>query len=88
MKMVSTRQSSNMGGSSGGAAEIEAAGPSRRHQTNSQQSMEPPQMRVGILDLPVEILDKIFGYLGFNSIAHLRPVSKGGFFCLFVLFRF
>ena len=30
---------------------------------------------INVLDLPVEILQKILGYLDYNTIAHLRPVS-------------
>ena len=83
--MVSTRQSSNMGGSNGGGPVTEVAdvSPSRRHQSVAMASSysgasvsDPPfTSNLNLLDLPVEILEKIFSYLDYNTVAHLRPVS-------------
>ncbi|KZC05967.1 PREDICTED: F-box only protein 28 [Dufourea novaeangliae] len=82
--MVSTRQSSNMGGSNGGGpvAEVADASTSRRHQSVTMTSSysgpsvsDPPTFsNLNLLDLPVEILEKIFSYLDYNTVAHLRPV--------------
>ena len=82
--MVSTRLSSNMGGSNGGGPVTEVAdvSPSRRHQSVAMASSysgasvsDPPfPSNFNLLDLPVEILEKIFSYLDYNTIAHLRPV--------------
>ncbi|XP_024937584.1 F-box only protein 28 isoform X2 [Cephus cinctus] len=86
--MVSTRQSSNMNSSSGGApivGEVTAEpGPSRRNQTQAQAQASSsdivsivdssPTCNLNLLDLPVEILEKIFSYLDYNIVAHLRPV--------------
>ncbi|XP_076678187.1 F-box protein dampened isoform X2 [Andrena cerasifolii] len=82
--MVSTRQSSNMGGSNGGGPVTEVAdvSPSRRHQSVAMASSysgvsvsDPPfTSNFNLLDLPVEILEKIFSYLDYNTVAHLRPV--------------
>lgn len=84
--MVSTRQSSSMGGSNGGgpAAEVTDVNSSRRQQsvamtssyTGPSVSEPPPYSNLNLLDLPVEILDKIFSYLDYNTVAHLRPVSQ------------
>lgn len=30
-----------------------------------------------LLDMPMEVLEKIFSYLGYKQVAHLRPVSNG-----------
>ncbi|XP_066582022.1 F-box only protein 28 isoform X2 [Prorops nasuta] len=82
--MVSTRQSSNMGGSTGNGpvSELGEAGPSRRQNSVPQgsacevvTSSEPPVPCLNLLDLPVEVLSKIFSYLDYNTVAHLRPVS-------------
>lgn len=82
--MVSTRQSSNMGGGNGGGpvSEVTEVGPSKKHQSVAMASTssgvttaEPPAVRnLNLLDLPVEILEKIFSYLDYNTIAHLRPI--------------
>lgn len=85
--MVSTRQSSNMGSSGGGGGPVGEVGePSslRKHQPVTSASASnggttaesPPFRNLNLLDLPVEILEKIFGYLGYNTVAHLRPVSS------------
>lgn len=34
-----------------------------------------PDQSVFLLDLPQEVLEKIFSFLSFKTIAHLRPVS-------------
>ncbi|KOX80708.1 F-box only protein 28 [Melipona quadrifasciata] len=80
--MVSTRQSSSMGGSNGGgpAAEITDVNSSRRSvamtsSCSSASVSEPPSdSNLNLLDLPVEILEKIFSYLDYNTVAHLRPI--------------
>ncbi|XP_029034712.1 F-box only protein 28 isoform X2 [Osmia bicornis bicornis] len=82
--MVSTRQSSSMGASNGGGpvTEIADVNSSRRHQSATMASSysgtsasEPPSYsNLNLLDLPVEILEKIFSYLDYNTVAHLRPV--------------
>ncbi|XP_031829469.1 F-box protein dampened isoform X2 [Nomia melanderi] len=82
--MVSTRQSSNMGGSNGGGPVTEVAdvSSSRRHQSVTMASSysgasvsdSPTFSNLNLLDLPVEILEKILSYLDYNTIAHLRPV--------------
>ncbi|XP_076241626.1 F-box protein dampened isoform X2 [Calliopsis andreniformis] len=82
--MVSTRQSSNMGGSSGGGpvAEVADVSLSRRHQSiamtnsyNGTSVSDPPfTSNLNLPDLPVEILEKIFSYLDYNTVAHLRLV--------------
>ncbi|KAK9303705.1 hypothetical protein QLX08_004703 [Tetragonisca angustula] len=80
--MVSTRQSSSMGGSNGGgpAAEITDVNSSRRSVamasscSGASVSEPPPDSNLNLLDLPVEILEKIFSYLDYNTVAHLRPI--------------
>lgn len=82
--MVSTRQSSSMGGSNGGgpAAEIPDVNSSRRSVamtsscSGASVSEPPPDSNLNLLDLPVEILEKIFSYLDYNTVACLRPVSQ------------
>lgn len=77
-----------MGGSSGGGSVCEAVGEvvqPRKQPTNIPNVQAGPSsgMQVGecpaprqlnILDMPVEIHEKIFSYLNFNTIASLRPV--------------
>ncbi|XP_061939282.1 F-box only protein 28 isoform X2 [Apis cerana] len=82
--MVSTRQSSSMSGSNGGGpvADVTDVNSSRRHQSvamtssynGASVSEPPPYSNLNLLDLPVEILEKIFSYLDYNTVAHLRPV--------------
>lgn len=36
----------------------------------------PAQQRVFLLDLPVELLDKIFSYVGYKKVAQVRVVSR------------
>ncbi|XP_023289255.1 F-box only protein 28 isoform X2 [Orussus abietinus] len=83
--MVSTRQSSSIGGSGGSGSVTDVvgeAGPSRRHHAQVQggPSNTAPisetalTCNVNLLDLPTEILEKILTYLDYNTIAHLRPV--------------
>ncbi|XP_043482170.1 F-box only protein 28-like isoform X1 [Leptopilina heterotoma] len=82
--MVSTRQSSNMGGSSAGGSVCDTVGDvqPRKQPTNIQPSTStglqvvesPVQCQINLLQLPEEIQDKIFSYLSFNTIAGLRPV--------------
>lgn len=83
-KMVSTRQSSSMSANNGGAhvSDVREVSPSRKHQPASSAGLVgatpvicPPSVRnVNLLDLPVEILEKIFSYMNYNMVAHLRPV--------------
>lgn len=35
----------------------------------------PKNFHTNLLDLPVEILEKIFSYLGFKTVSHLRMVN-------------
>lgn len=80
-KMVSTRQSSNMGNSSssGSVSEVaEVSSLKKQHSvttvpSNSGSTVE--SRNLNLLDLPVEVLEKIFSYLGFNMVAHMRLVS-------------
>lgn len=79
--MVSTRQSSNIGSgsSSGRTSESVETGLSRKNQTNhgntSQLSSESiPIQRCNLLDLPLELLEKITTHLDFNTVANLRLV--------------
>lgn len=37
---------------------------------------QPPAQRVFLLDLPVELLDKIFAYVGYKKVAQIRIVSR------------
>ena len=93
--MVSTRQSSNMGGTSvGGSSVCEAVGEVAlpRRQTSQVQAGpfsaiqvvdSPPVVtaamgvprQLNLLDMPVEILEKICSYVNYNTVASLRPVS-------------
>ncbi|XP_032687834.1 F-box only protein 28 isoform X2 [Odontomachus brunneus] len=71
------------GGSGGGSVgEVVEASSLKKHQpgtaagtSNGGSTAEsPPVHNLNLLNLPVEILEKIFGYLGYNTVAHLRPV--------------
>lgn len=95
--MVSTRQMSSVGGSSGSS---ESAGPSHAepvavsrvtrhsstllpgssspHASTSKCSAivpAPKTCTTNFLDLPIEVIDKIFSYLGFKTVSHLRMVN-------------
>lgn len=85
--MVSTRQSSNVGGGGENAGVVSEAGPSKTVRHNNSQP--PPLSEVSIsahtaeattsqsinlMDLPPEILLKILGFMPFRTVAHLRPV--------------
>ncbi|XP_071561944.1 uncharacterized protein Dmpd [Temnothorax nylanderi] len=78
--MVSTRQSSNMGssGGSGPVGEVEVNSLKKHHSvtagTSNSGATAIESRNLNLLDLPVEILEKIFGYLGFNMVAHMRLV--------------
>ncbi|XP_014599166.1 PREDICTED: F-box only protein 28 isoform X2 [Polistes canadensis] len=84
-KMVSTRQSSSMGAHNGGGTvnDIREVSPLRKHQASlpagpssaSPTVTLPPICNLSLFDLPVEIIEKIFSYLSYNTVAHLRPVS-------------
>lgn len=83
--MVSTRQSSNMGSSNGSGPGGEAGDVNSLKKQHSVTTVSTSSMSNGgptvesrslnLLDLPVEILEKIFGYLGFNTVAHMRLVN-------------
>ena len=95
--MVSTRQSSNVGGGGENAGVVSEAGLSKTVWHNNSQ---PPPLSEGsmsahtaevattqsinLMDLPPEILLKILGCLSFKNVAHLRPVRF--LFSLYVLF--
>lgn len=85
--MVSTRQSSNVGGGGENTGVVSEAGPSKalRHNNAPPPSLpEPstsahfaevsPTQAVNLMDLPPEILLKILGWLSYRTVAHLRPV--------------
>ncbi|XP_058806340.1 F-box only protein 28 isoform X2 [Phymastichus coffea] len=82
--MVSTRQSSNSSTNIDGSIlccdKSYDAAPSNTSSRRNQQSQSGAVSTtdntsyINILDLPVEILQKILGYLDYNSIARLRPV--------------
>ncbi|XP_046737820.1 F-box only protein 28 isoform X2 [Diprion similis] len=83
--MVSTRQMSSVGSGNGGSAVgdgIGDVGIPRKSQVQTQSGQSStaqvaestPPLNTHLLDLPVEIQEKILGYLDFNTIAHLRPV--------------
>lgn len=42
--------------------------------------------QIELLDLPVEILDKIFSYTGYKKIGQMRAVSRIFLFFIFYLF--
>lgn len=84
--MVSTRLQSTSGVESGN--DYSGAGPSRfsRHGTSSNDIntySQPPSTQyhpyvstTHFLDLPSECMDKIFGYLGYKKVSHLRLVRN------------
>ncbi|XP_008210024.1 F-box only protein 28 isoform X3 [Nasonia vitripennis] len=82
--MVSTRQSSNSSTHVDGSTFVELgpgpSGSSRRshHQAGLSASVTvstgESNLYINLLDLPVEILQKILGYMDYNTIANLRPV--------------
>lgn len=84
--MVSTRQSSNMGSSSssssgGSVSEVVETNSLKKHQpsasTSSTSNGRSIEVRnVNLLDLPLEILQKICNYLDYNTVAHMRLVSQ------------
>lgn len=83
--MVSTRQSSNMGSSNGGGpSEVgDVSSLKKQHSVTtvstsgmSNGGSTAESRSLSLLDLPVEILEKIFGYLEFNTVAHMRLVSN------------
>ena len=85
--MVSTRLSSSSSNVDNSTFTYEAGlpGPSRRNQpqagcsTSGALQVVPVNMAespyINLLDLPIEILQKVLGYLDYNAIAHLRRVS-------------
>lgn len=86
--MVSTRQSSNSGtntevSSLGEFNKIYETGhlvssKKSHHQSglsaSTPLSTEVSSSLINLLDLPVEVLQKILCYLDYNTVAHLRPV--------------
>ena len=93
--MVSTRQSSSVGGG-GENAGVSEAGLSKtvRHNNSqppplSEASMSAHTVEVtttqsiNLMDLPPEILLKILGSLSFRNVAHLRPVRFLFSLCVF-----
>lgn len=86
--MVSTRQSSSVGGGSENSISVPEAGSSKfvRHNNNAPpptelNSMSPrpdvePAKTIDLIDLPPEILEKVFSYLPYRHVAHLRPVCR------------
>lgn len=82
--MVSTRQSSNMGSSSGSGpvGEVEVNSLKKHHSVTagtSNNGVTIESRNLNLLDLPVEVLEKIFSYLGFNMVAHMRLVNISKF---------
>nr|CAD7460733.1 unnamed protein product [Timema tahoe] len=85
--MVSTRQSSNVGsGGENTGAVAETGAPKLKHShapppalpgsssPNNTANVDGSQT-INLLDLPTEIVLKIFSYLSFRKVAHLRRVS-------------
>lgn len=80
--MVSTRQSSNSSctsniTSSESVSEIgksNEATTTRRNQQQPQGNVAINCVQINLLNLPLELQQKILGYLDYNTIAHLRPV--------------
>ncbi|XP_046982818.1 F-box only protein 28 isoform X1 [Schistocerca americana] len=85
--MVSTRLSGNFGGGGESPTAGPEPGPSKSARTSLVQTSicEPstsvvivkpaePKPPPTLLDFPAEILEKIFSYLSFKNVAHLRPV--------------
>ncbi|XP_043259287.1 F-box only protein 28 isoform X3 [Colletes gigas] len=68
----------------GSIAEVANVCPSRAHQSVSMAdsysetsvSEPPPFSNLNLLDLPIEILEKIFSYLDYDTVARLRPVCQ------------
>jgi hypothetical protein len=85
--MVSTRQSSNVGGGGENTAVVSEAGPSKTLRHNNAPPPSLPEsstsahsaevsstQTLNLLDLPPEIMLKILGSLSYRTVAHLRPV--------------
>ncbi|XP_076631925.1 F-box only protein 28-like isoform X2 [Colletes latitarsis] len=68
----------------GSIAEVANVCPSRAHQSvamadsysGTSVSEPPPFSNLNLLDLPIEILEKIFSYLNYDTVARLRPVCQ------------
>jgi len=95
--MVSTRQSSSVGGGGENAGVVSEAGLSKtvRHNNSQPPPLSEASMsahtaevtttqNINLMDLPPEILLKILGCLSFRNVAHLRPVRF--LFSLYVFF--
>ncbi|XP_067012168.1 F-box only protein 28 [Anabrus simplex] len=85
--MVSTRQSSNVGGGSENSASVPDTGTTKllRHSNNSPPAelssgssvQDTDSLKsINLVDLPPEILEKIFSYLTYKNVAHARPVCR------------
>jgi hypothetical protein len=85
--MVSTRQSSNVGGGGENTGAVSEAGPSKSLRHNNAQPPPLPEanasthiaeiltiQNINFMNLPPEILLKILGCLPYRTVAHLRPV--------------
>lgn len=85
--MVSTRQSSNVGGGGENSGAVSESGQSKsvKHTSAPCTSLQDlnlsgspvffnSERSLSLFDLPVEILEKILEYLGYKSISHLRLV--------------
>jgi hypothetical protein len=96
--MVSTRQSSNVGGGGENTGVVSEAGPSKtlRHNnapapslpessTSAHIAEVSPAQAINLMNLPPEIMLKILGCLSYRTVAHLRPVR---FWFLLSLFCF
>lgn len=99
--MVSTRQSSSVGGGGENTGTVSEAGPSRSLRHNNAQpaplpeanapthSAEVPSTQgINMMDLPPEIMLKILGYLPYKTVAHLRRVRFLFLLNLFTLCSF
>lgn len=90
--MVSTRQQSNVGsGGDNSGSESVGTTRSVRHSTSQSQSghsgheivpvsssssTQPYVSNVKLLDLPHEVLEKIFSYIGYKNVSHMRLVCR------------
>lgn len=90
--MVSTRQQSNVGsGGDNSGSESVGTTRSVRHTTSQTQSghsgheivpvsssssSQPYVSNLKLLDLPHEVLEKIFSYIGYKNVSHMRLVSS------------
>nr|CAD7593123.1 unnamed protein product [Timema genevievae] len=85
--MVSTRQSSNVGSGGENTGAVAETGPPKLKHSHAPPPALPGSssphntpnvdgsQTINLLDLPTEIVLKIFSYLSFRKVAHLRRVS-------------